>query len=144
MLPYQKVAIDIKPEDCPNYLDLNSKGTLPVAICGTADLDVTHLDPASLRLSRQGVTAQVAPKPKTAVNDVTSPFTGEPCDCQMGLPDGFPDLLLKFDVRQIISNLQLADVAVGTITLTLTGKLKPEYCGKQIRGEDCVTLLPYR
>jgi hypothetical protein len=44
------VAVDVKPTSCPNPLNLTSNGLVPVAILGTADLDVTTIDPASIRL----------------------------------------------------------------------------------------------
>ncbi|MHC4725285.1 MAG: hypothetical protein ACYS9V_13755 [Planctomycetota bacterium] len=45
------VSIDIKPGSCPNPLNINSKGVLPVAILGTGDFDVQEIDPASIRLA---------------------------------------------------------------------------------------------
>ncbi len=43
-------AVDIKPGSCPNPLNVNSKGVLPVAILGTDDLDVTTIDLNTIRL----------------------------------------------------------------------------------------------
>ena len=43
--------LDIKPQACPNPLNVNSQGVLPVAILGTEDFDVTQVDPASVRLA---------------------------------------------------------------------------------------------
>jgi len=136
-----QVSIDIKPEDCPNYLDVNSKGRLPVAICGAAGFDVREIDPASLRLSRDGITGEVAPV-HHGYKDSTSPFTGEPCGCDIGLPDGFEDLTAHFDVKTLVNSLQLKKTRGDTVTLTLTGKLKEEYGGQSIRGQDCVAVLP--
>ncbi|UCF66491.1 MAG: hypothetical protein JSV80_11920 [Acidobacteriota bacterium] len=46
-----EVADDVKPGSCPNPVNVTSRGTLPVAILGTADLDVTTIDPDSIRLA---------------------------------------------------------------------------------------------
>lgn len=43
------VPIDIKPQSCPNPINVKSRGVLPVAILGTAEFDVTTIDPASIR-----------------------------------------------------------------------------------------------
>ena len=42
--------IDIKPQSCPNPLNVKKKGVLPVAILGTADFDVNEVDPATVEL----------------------------------------------------------------------------------------------
>ena len=44
---------------CPNPINTKDRGRLPVAILGSKDLDVTHIDPVSLRLE---YLAGVAPR----------------------------------------------------------------------------------
>ncbi|MHC4365745.1 MAG: Kelch repeat-containing protein, partial [Planctomycetota bacterium] len=69
------VTLDIKPGSCPNPLNLNSKGVLPVAILGSADFDVNQIDIASIRL------ADVAPI-RSSYEDVATPVSdGNECDC---------------------------------------------------------------
>ena len=88
------VAIDIKPESCPNPLNVESKGVFPVAIAGTNDFDVTDIDIASVRLEG------VAPD-RSAIEDVTNEFY--PPDCFEDGFDGLDDLTLKFERFEIVS-----------------------------------------
>ncbi len=43
-------TVDIKPQSCPNPLNVKTKGVLPVAILGT-DLDVRNIDISTLRFN---------------------------------------------------------------------------------------------
>jgi hypothetical protein len=128
------VAFDIKPQSCPNPLNTNSKGMIPVAILGTADLDVTQIDIASLRL--EGVAAI-----HSAIEDVATPFTptnvlDDAYDCNNFGPDGFEDLTLKIDTQELIA--ALGDVQDGEVrVLTLTGVLQD---GTSIEGQDVVVI----
>jgi hypothetical protein len=66
------INVDIKPGTCPNPVNVKARGVLPVAILGTADFDVTTIDPASVRLEG------VAPI-RWALEDVATPVP--PCPC---------------------------------------------------------------
>lgn len=46
-----EVAIDIKPGAVPNVVNRSSAGVVPVAILGSATLDVTQIDPATVSLA---------------------------------------------------------------------------------------------
>lgn len=133
------VALDVKPGSCPNPLNVRSRGLLPVAILGTADLDVEHIDPASIRLEG------VAPI-QSSEQDVATPFepfTGkEDCefDCNDWGPDGWLDLTLKFMTQEIVSELGERQ-AGGCAVLSITGNLKEEYGGAPIQGQDVVTII---
>ncbi|MBN1391621.1 MAG: NHL repeat-containing protein, partial [Sedimentisphaerales bacterium] len=73
--PISRVMVDIKPGVCPNPVNVKSKGVLPAAILGTADFDVTKIDPASIRL------AGVAPL-RSAYKDVAAPASDiNDCNC---------------------------------------------------------------
>ena len=68
-------------------------------ILGTADFDVTQVDPESVRL--RGVTPV-----DSALEDVATPFNafivnGDYSDCTDEGPDGFQDLTLKFDTQEV-------------------------------------------
>ena len=55
-------------------------------------------------------------------------------------PDGFTDLSLKFDTREIVA--ALGAVSDGDIVvLHLTGKLKDEFGGTPISGQDVVLII---
>jgi len=147
------VAFDIKPTSCPNPLNTkghkdtfakisddtpwtdildNSKGpVLPVAILGTADIDVRDIDPASLTLLGE-------PPVRWAYEDVAAPVgeDAEPCECTTAGPDGFEDLTVKFDKTAIVAALGVTyDGQV--IPLTINGEM---FDGVPIEGMDCVVI----
>jgi len=65
-----ELFIDIRPWICPNYLHLRSRGSLPVAILGTEDLDIRGIDPYTIRLA--------GASPKRGFSwDVASPFESD-------------------------------------------------------------------
>jgi len=140
------VFLDIRPGGCPNPLNVNSKGVLPVAILGTADFDVSDIDPESVALAFFGPGSDpfdpiIPPnEKKKSVSDVGTPYQGELVDClscwQEG-PDGFPDLLLKFDMKAIVAGM--GEVEDGAcVLLTITGSL---YDGTAFSGSDIVRII---
>lgn len=127
------VLADIRPASCPNPVVVNQPGgVLPVALLGTADFDVTRIDPATVQL--EGVAAV-----NWSVKDVTTPFIGalnDSLDCNTLGSDGFPDLNLKFANPDIVA--AIGPVSDGeTILLTLTGEL---YDGSPIDALDVVVI----
>jgi len=145
-----EVPLDIKPTSCPNPLNTKSNGVTPVAILGTADFDVTLIDPDSVLL--EGITPL-----RWDWEDVAAPFepyTGkEDCDldCNTLGPDGYEDLTLKFDAQELFgvvgtTTVEITDTEVTTsiledgacLVLKLTGEL---YDGTPIYGEDVVRIL---
>ncbi len=122
MLPAQddpgvrSVAVDIKPGSAVNPFNVTSKGVLPVAVLGVADLDVTQIDAATVTL------AGVVPV-KSSVSDVQG--------------DGIPDLVLHFK-DQAIAGLLSGVVNGAVVDLELTGTLKD---GTQIQGADSITVI---
>jgi hypothetical protein len=129
------VSVDIKPQGCPNPLNVGAEGVLPVAILGTATFDVTKVDPSSVKL--QGVSPL-----RSALEDVSTPFTGalvSATSCTTAGPDGFIDLTLFF-------NNEAVSATLGTVTngqvlvLTMTGNLLPQLGGTSITGQDVVVI----
>jgi hypothetical protein len=124
------VALDIKPTSCPNPLNVESKGVLPVAILGTENFDVSDVDVGSVSLEG------VAPI-SFSYEDVATPFDGELCDCHEAGPDGYLDLTLKFDAQQIVTALgsvQDGDHLVLTAAVTMKdGAIK--------EGSDCIRII---
>jgi hypothetical protein len=137
------VPTDIKPGSCLNTISLREKGSLPVAIIGGADLDLAKVDPASIRLSREGIAATVAP---TSWNfkEIGSPFAVELCECIRSKRDVYSDLVFNFDVQQVINALGLSGILGQTLPLTMTGRMIEECDGrtyiKSISGKDCVLI----
>jgi hypothetical protein len=96
------VSIDIKLSS----ISLKGKGLLPVVIMGADDFDTTAVDPATIRLGREGVRDMVAPLRWNYKSN---------------------DLWLKFDKSAVVNNLKLVDVAGQEVQLIITGKLKDEF-----------------
>jgi hypothetical protein len=120
-----QVAVDIRPQQCPNRVRVDTWGNLSVAIAGTHGLDVRAITPSSIRL------AGAAPT-DVSFSDVATPFDpfvgkGAARDCTGEGPDGVEDLLLRFGDRALGS----ADRKV--VVVPLTGELED---GTPIHGED--------
>jgi len=131
------VPVGIKPGDCANPLNVKSKGVLAAAVLGTAGLDVSTIDPSSVKLEG------VAPL-RWSFEDVEGPTAtpgNGPAQCVDTGPDGYGDLTLKFSTPAVVSRLQAPLVDGAPRVLTLTGTLKPEYGGTSIRGQDVVVLV---
>ena len=132
--PALQVAVDIKPTGCPNVLNVKSSGVLPVAILGSADYDITTIDPTSVRL--------VGVEPlRSGYEDVAGPVSdSNDCNCIEAEPDGLPDLTLKFVTQDIVK--AIGDVNDGDVLeLELTGVLyDPIPYETPIEGADCILI----
>jgi len=135
-----EVGFDIKPGSCPNPFNTTSKGVLPVAVLGSEDFDVTTVDPATIRLAREGYEDGVSPL-RWSYEDVATPFEGELCECHDLNGDGYMDLTLKFKTQEIKDTLDLNNEAGNTIPLLVTGNLMEEADGTPIEGSDCIWVL---
>jgi len=132
------VYIDIKPGGCPTPLNVGSKGVLPVAVLGTADFDITTIDPQSITLA--GV-----PPLRWSMEDVATPYdiNFDECsiyDCHEATGDGYVDLTLKFDTQEIAAAIEEV-YDRECLILELTGDLKTEYGGLPFKGGDVVSIL---
>jgi len=129
------VPVDIKPQSCPNPLNVGDRGVLPVAILGTATFAANQVNPGTVQLE------SVFPL-RSSLEDVATPFQPfigkkNPDDCTTAGPDGFVDLSLKFDAQTVVGALGL--VTDGEVrVLKLTGKL---FNGTNIIGEDVVVMI---
>jgi len=124
-----KSEIDIKPLSCPNPLNPNDRGVLPVAILGMEDFDVNKIIPSSIKL------VGVSPL-RYSLEDVATPMIGECEVCTHWGADGFRDLSLKFSNQEILH--ALGEIRDGQILcLRLTGVLED---GSHIVGEDGVVI----
>ncbi len=59
--PSVHISVDIRPGLCPNHIRLESALTIPIAMLGTVDFEVFEIDPATVRISRDGVDGEVKP-----------------------------------------------------------------------------------
>ena len=126
------ISVDIKPGRCPNRFIARGWGVLRTAIHGSAEFDVTEIDPASIRLEG------VAPL-WSRMRDVSTPVVDRTdfCDCTRERQDGFDDLVFWFRAWEIVK--ALGEVSHGDeLVFRLTGKLMD---GTEIEGEDCVVIL---
>jgi len=126
--------VDIKSGSCPNSVNINSKGKLPVTILGTPWFDVTDIDPATVEILGVGITGN------SSVTDNSTIFLGFPqdCyDCNLGGPDGFDDRTFKFKTQDIAA--ALPNVSNGDCYLvTVTGNL---YDGTPFVGQDVIRII---
>jgi hypothetical protein len=138
---YQTSAIPVGVEICPNRLNVKSTGYLSVAIAGTPQLNVWSIDPASVRL------LGAAPRGWMLNYNVigwAGSLIGRTSlgSCGGGRPDRHLDLVVKFDNQDVVREIQRAlgrTLADGdTVAVTVTGKLRYEYGGRAIVGEDLV------
>jgi len=132
---HHKFAIDIKPGSCPNPFNGKSEGSVPVAIVGTEDFDLTTIDVTSLKLN--GVPIMPG---NVLIADVTQPGDYDSEDCyncfdeddyltdidgdgigDIYLGDGFPDLVVKFDTQLLATAIGPRD-RDACVVLTLTGE----------------------
>jgi hypothetical protein len=125
------VDIDIKPGSCPNPFNLKSMGVTPAAILGSEELDVTTIDPASIRLD--GV-----PALRSGLEDVATPAMGNECACSTEGADGYMDMTVKF--KSPLLTAEIADDAApgAVLELTLTAYLED---GTLVEGTDCIVLV---
>ena len=146
------VSIDIKPMSCPNPLSVKEKGVLPVAITGLEDFDVTQIDPATVRLFRKGLADPIKVAPlRWSLEDAGvpyEPFIGKESayacleyhSDEYGVFDGYLDLSIKFKAQEVVAALgEINDRDV--VVLQISGRMKEEFGGANIVGEDVVWIL---
>ena len=139
------LRLDIKPGDCPNPMNRRGRGVVSMALLGSESFDIADIDVDSLFLTRADGVGGAAipltgpPGPGTRIQDVATPFDGEPCDCIALDGDGWEDLVLKFSRPEMVEALQLEGLLSGTsIELVIEGAL---YDGTPFVASDCVALV---
>jgi hypothetical protein len=123
------VDIDIKPGSYPNSINKNEKGVIPLAILGSADFDVTWIDPTTLSFEGAQLRVKGNGALQCSVEDVSGDFT-----TPEGAPDGYPDLVCQFVD-------DTTDWELGVSTATVTGNLKAEFGGTPIEGMDTINVV---
>ena len=140
------VAVDILPRRCPNRITVgrrHSRKGVRAAILGTENFDVYRVAVNSIRLG--GAAPIGGSLPNATIRDMATPY--EPFlgkrdeeDCSRERRDGFDDLTLTFESREILARYgPLADGDV--VVLPLTGHLLD---GTPIRGEEVVVIRARR
>jgi hypothetical protein len=108
------VAMDIKPDDVPNTLNLRSRGVVPIAILTTEQFDATSIDLTSLRF---GVTGREAAALRAVFDDVDG--------------DGDTDLLVFFRSQDTTVDCETLFTYISGVTMT----------GVSIAGTDSVAMV---
>jgi len=116
--PFLMVGIDIKPGDARNTINLRSRGTVPVAILGSASFDPMTVNPETVTLAGAPVARRGFGVPMTARGDFNH--------------DGYFDLLLHFRTQE----LELTPAATEAVLYGET------FSGERIRGADSLRLVP--
>jgi len=114
--PVIEVNIDIKPGSDPNSINLSSNGVVPVAILGSADFDVTTVDPLSVELAGASVRIKGKSGNAGSYKDVNG--------------DGYLDLVVQVYTTELVLGDGIAD---------LTGLT---YDGVPIHGTDSIRIVP--
>ena len=127
-----EVFVDQKPGSCPNSVNVNSHGFLPVAILGTATFDVNDIDITTLQ-APGGEPNRIE---KISIEDVGTPFVGlkfDQFDCNELGPDSFDDLIFKIPMEKINC---LPDGVLGI--LSIEGTLLD---GTPFQGSDLAIII---
>lgn len=105
------IVIDVKPGEPRGTVNLASRGVIPLAVIGSAHLDVLQLDPSSVRFGPLGT--REAPG-RGHIEDVNS--------------DGFADMVLHFRTKE-------TGIQCGDSSVFLTGQTT---AGVFIEGDDLI------
>lgn len=137
--PLFVASVDIKPGSCPNSFNRRNRGVLPVAVLGTADIDVTLIDLSTVQLSRSDGLGGSVDAIRSAFEDVATVFDGELCDCHELGGDGVMDLSIKFPSQLVTGVLQLDEFSKNDlVSLDINGFLLD---GSAFRGSDCIRIV---
>jgi hypothetical protein len=128
-VPYIPVAIDIMPGTYRNPVNLKKKGNLPVAILGSADLDVAEVDPSTLVLGNE------AGPGTSLVRKNNGTYAAYMEDVNS---DGVMDLIVMFPTAELVLNGDLTELSTELVLRGFLG----DAC-TNIRGVDAVTPIGF-
>jgi hypothetical protein len=117
------VFVDYKPGTCNDKFKTSKQGEF-LSLVGTTSFDVTHVDPASVKV--EGVVPL-----SSQLADVSTPG-----QCAQAA-DGIVDLLMRIDVQAVAAAMVPPPVDGESRTLTVTGSL---FGGTPFAGEDTVQI----
>ena len=137
--------LDIKPGSCPNSVNANAKGLVPVALVGSEAFDVNDVDVSSVVLGRSdGLGSEIRPaamkngRLRASIEDVATPLDGTGCDCHERGGDAIDDLMLKFSTPEMSRAFELDALPRGErIELVLRGSLLD---GTTFNATDCIAI----
>ncbi len=130
-----KISVDFKPKECPNLFFCTGNGWLPVSLAGKTDFDVSKVDLTTIKLN--GIAAK-----DVVINDVTTPYNEPIKDCSSCTKkgaDGIKDICFKIDNQALFATLgKVVDNQCARVTVT--ARLKAEFGGTFISGEDTILI----
>lgn len=112
------VSIDIKPGSYPNSINLGSNGVVPVAILGSATLDVHQINPTTIKLANASIKLKGNGQPMASYSDMNG--------------DGFADMVVQVSTQAL--QLTSTDVIAN-----LDGQLMN---GIAIKGSESIRIVP--
>ena len=131
---------DVKAPSCPNPFNLGGgNGVVSMTIVGTAEHDVTEIDPSSIRIWTEHCAAGPASPLRYHYEDKATPFVPGPnCACTTQGADGILDLNVHFKKSDVQSALDLGSNAPGSyVRIYVTAALED---GCELIGLDCVRI----
>ncbi|MCP3979027.1 MAG: hypothetical protein GY716_06800 [bacterium] len=144
----------IRPLACPAPLNVDGHGVVKILMTGETGLDITALDLASVRIERaDGIGGFVLPYDGTTGPGVVFADFNQPNDLDVGdgpeqvscscndvnAPDGIVDVQIPFRTDDLVSELQLDGLPMGTeVALRLTGEFAD---GTPFVASDCMALV---
>ena len=128
---------DIKAPSCPNPFPLGAGGLISMTIVGTADHDVTEIDPSSIEIWTEHCEEGPVTPIRFNYEDKATPFPGgTACDCHTLGADGHLDLNFHFRRSDVRNGLDLGSYPRGTFVKIFVSARLEDGCG--ILGMDCV------
>ena len=104
------VGVDIKPGSYPNAINLKSNGSVPVALLGSADFDVSSVDLATVKFGKMHEMDSGAMALRFAQEDVNG--------------DSYMDIVFHFKIKE--TGLEPSDTEACLHGMTLDGM---HFCG---------------
>ena len=115
-------SLDVRPAQCPNWVDLDSRGLLAMALVGDSDFNAARVDTATLELAREdGAGSTLTPLVGRRggigrLVDVTAPAMAGFCSTYGA--DGQRDLMLRFGQAAVVEALELDGESEASICLS--------------------------
>jgi hypothetical protein len=129
--------LDIKSPSCPNPFLLGGNGVISMTIVGTAQNDVTNIDPATIQIWTTNCAAGPVAPIRYNYEDKATPWPGGlPCGCHTLGADGILDLNFHLKRSDVQAGLGLGSYPPFTYVRIFFSAQTLDGCG--VIGSDCV------
>jgi hypothetical protein len=130
---------DIKSPSCPNPFNLGGNGVISMTIVGTADHDVTQIDPSTIQIWTVNCGAGPVSPLRYNYEDKATPWPGGPaCGCHTLGADGYLDLNFHLRRSDVEAGLGLGSYPNGSFVRIVFSAQTLDGCG--IIASDCVRI----